>query len=204
VAHHLEERLGDVVMAHHGSLSRRTRLEAAAPEGRRTGAGGGDGVAGVGHRYRHGGPGLPQIGSPRSIAVPFSVRRSGTGVLGPRAVIRHHARELVECTALLRAIRKGELDRLEVCDAALDILAQQIVASSAGDDWGEDDLFTLVRSTYPYRDLSRADFDAVVEMLSDGIATSRGRTGAYLHRDGEITAYAGAAVRAWPPSPPRR
>src|SRR6202035_340890 len=67
--------------------------------------------------------------------------------------------------------------------APLDVLAQQIVAAAACEDWPEDGLFSLVRRTYPYRDLKRSDFDAVVEMLSEGIATSRGRRGALLHRD---------------------
>ena len=67
--------------------------------------------------------------------------------------------------------------------APLDILAQQIVAACAAEPWGEQALFDLVRRAAPYSELSRADFDAVVEMLSDGIATGRGRRGAYLHRD---------------------
>src|SRR5262249_23310345 len=88
-----------------------------------------------------------------------------------------------ECAALVRAIRKGELDRLEIPHAPLDILAQQIVASAACEEFSEDELFALVRRAYPYRNLDRRDFDAVIEMLSEGIATSRGRGSAYLHRD---------------------
>jgi ATP-dependent Lhr-like helicase len=78
----------------------------------------------------------------------------------------------VEGAALVRAIREGELDRIEIPHGALDILAQQIVATAATGDWSEDDLFALVRSAYSYRHLERADFDAVIQMLSDGIATS--------------------------------
>ena len=77
----------------------------------------------------------------------------------------------------------GELDRLIVPVTPLDVLAQQIVAMAAVEDWQEADLFQLVRRTYCYRDLSRADFDAVIDMLSEGISTKRGRSGAYLHRD---------------------
>ena len=91
--------------------------------------------------------------------------------------------ELVESAAVVRSIKRGELDRLEIPRAPLDILAQQIVAMAACDDWGEDELFAFVRRAYPYRDLLRRDFDAVVEMLSEGMATSRGRRGAFLHRD---------------------
>ncbi|HEY4817192.1 MAG TPA: hypothetical protein VIH67_07155, partial [Candidatus Acidoferrum sp.] len=55
--------------------------------------------------------------------------------------------------------------------------------ASASEDFAEDDLFALVRSTYPYRALPRKDFDAVIEMLSEGIAGAWGRRGAFLHRD---------------------
>ena len=68
-------------------------------------------------------------------------------------------------------------------EAPLDVLAQQIVAACAAEEWQEDDLFALVRRAYPYRNLARADFDEIVEMLSEGIAARRGRYGAYLHRD---------------------
>ena len=85
--------------------------------------------------------------------------------------------------ALVRAIRHGELDRIEIPEAPLDVLAQQIVAACAAEDWHEDDLFALVRRAYPYRNLAREDFDEIIAMLSDGIAARRGRYGAYLHRD---------------------
>jgi ATP-dependent Lhr-like helicase len=91
--------------------------------------------------------------------------------------------ELIECAALVWAIRKGELDRLEIPRNALDILSQQIVACCATEEWGEDELFEMVRATLPYRTLPRSDFDAVVGILSEGISTARGRSGAYLHRD---------------------
>jgi ATP-dependent Lhr-like helicase len=75
-------------------------------------------------------------------------------------------------------------------DAPLDVLAQQIVATCAsggaapGDDgWDEDEMFALVRRAYPYRNLERATFDSLLEMLSEGIAARRGRYGAYVHRD---------------------
>jgi len=90
---------------------------------------------------------------------------------------------LFECAALVRAIRQGDLDRIAIPEAPLDILAQQIVAMCAAEDWNEDELFQSVRRAYPFRDLSRKDFDEIVEMLSEGIASARGRYAAYLHRD---------------------
>ncbi len=81
------------------------------------------------------------------------------------------------------SIHHGELDRLVIPEAPLDILAQQIVAICAAEEWGEDELFTLVKRAYPYRELERKDFDDLLTMLGDGIASQRGRFGAYLFRD---------------------
>ncbi|HEV8412632.1 MAG TPA: DEAD/DEAH box helicase [Bryobacteraceae bacterium] len=187
VAHHLAERLGqNAVLPHHGSLSRALRLEA---EQRLKN---GELRAVVATASLELGIDIGtvdlvcQIGSPRSIAVALQrVGRAGhwVGALPKGRLFATTRDELVECGALVRAIRRGELDRLEIPKAPLDILAQQIVAMSASEEFAEDDLFTLVRRAYPYRDLNRADFDAVVTMLSEGIAHSRGRSGAYLHRD---------------------
>src|SRR6202049_1882039 len=135
--------------------------------------------------------------------------------------------ELQECASLVRAIRQGDLDRIMIPDSPLDILAQQIVATCAagssdvlqatshasdggeGTDtragapaphdsgWDEDELFDLVRRAYPYRNLSRETYEAVLEMLSEGIASRRGRYGAYLHRDrlnGKLPAGRGARL----------
>jgi ATP-dependent Lhr-like helicase len=127
-----------------------------------------------------------QVGSPRSIAVALQrIGRSGHWVGGaPKGRIFATTRdELIECAALVRAIHEGALDRLEIPQKPLDILAQQIVAACASEDFGEDELFAMVRRAWPYRNLTRAEFDSVVEMLSEGVSTARGRAGAYLHRD---------------------
>ncbi len=83
----------------------------------------------------------------------------------------------------MRAIHHGELDRILIPEAPLDILAQQIVAACSAEDWGEAELLELVRRAYPYRKLALEDYDAILDMLSEGIAARRGRYGAYLHRD---------------------
>ena len=80
-------------------------------------------------------------------------------------------------------MREGDLDRIEIPDAPMDVLAQQIVAMCACEDWKEDELFARVRRAYPYRELGRSAFDSIVEMLSEGITARRGRYGAYLMRD---------------------
>ena len=183
----LTNRLGaDVVLPHHGSLSRPARFVAEqrlkAGEIRAVVA-----TASLELGIDIGTVDLViQLGSPRSIATALQrVGRSGhwVGAL-PKGIFFALTRdELVECAALVRSIRSGQMDAICIPAAPLDILAQQIVAASASDEWLEDDLFELVRSAYPYRDLPRADFDEIVSMLSDGIATSRGRSGAFLHQD---------------------
>ncbi len=187
VAHHLEERLGEkAILAHHGSLSRGLRLRAEDDLKR--------GVikAVVATASLELGIDVGtidlvcQIGTPRSLAVLLQrVGRSGHFLSAtPKGILFATTRdELVECAALVRGIRKGELDALEIPDCPLDVLAQQIVAATAADEWGEDELYHAFRCAYPYRNLSRADFEDVIEMLSEGIASSRGRSAAYVHRD---------------------
>jgi ATP-dependent Lhr-like helicase len=187
VAHHLAERLGEsAVLPHHGSLSRALRLEAE----RRLKNGELKAVVATASLELGIDIGtvdlVCQIGSPRSIAVALQrIGRAGhwVGALPKGRLFATTRDELIECAALVRAIRGGELDRLEIPRNALDILAQQMVAVCAAEDWGEDDLYALVRRAWPYRTLERKDFDAVLEILSEGIATARGRSGAYLHRD---------------------
>jgi ATP-dependent Lhr-like helicase len=206
VAHELGERLGqDQVAAHHGSLSRERRQR-------------------VEHRLRAGdlralvataslelgidvGPVelVCQIGSPHSIAT--FLQRVGranhhrTGV--PRGIIYPTTRdELVECAALLAAVKRGSLDALHPPDQPLDILAQQIVAEAAarGDDGlAENELFELVARAWPYRRLTRQEFEEVIELVSAGIETGRGRRMAYLHRDrvnGRLRGRRGARLAA--------
>jgi ATP-dependent Lhr-like helicase len=203
VTHNLQERLGEGhVLAHHGSLSRRLRLEAE----RRLKSGELRAVVATASLELGIDIGtvdlVCQIGSPRSIAVALQrVGRSGhwVGAQSKGRLFVTTRDELLECAALVRAMQSGELDRLEIPPGGLDILAQQIVAACAADEWSEDDLYALARGTYSYRDLTRPDFDAVMEMLGDGIATSRGRTGAYLHRDrvnGGVVGRRGARLAA--------
>ena len=127
-----------------------------------------------------------QIGSPHRIATLLQrVGRSGHTLSGtPKGRVFPVSRDdLVECAALLRAVRTGLLDAIVSHDAPLDVLAQQVVAECACQDWREDELFGLVTRAWPYRALDRVSFDAVLGMAADGFATRRGRRAALLHRD---------------------
>jgi ATP-dependent helicase Lhr and Lhr-like helicase len=187
IAHALAERLGpNAVLPHHGSLSRTLRHDAESRlkngELRAVVA-----TASLELGIDIGTVDLAiQIGSPRSIAVTLQrIGRSGHWVgAKPRGIFFPTTRdELIECASIIFAIRNGDLERIEIPQNAVDILAQQIVAETSCDAWGEDELYYLIRTAYPYRDLPREDFESVVEMMSEGIATSRGRSGALLHRD---------------------
>ena len=203
VAHNLAERLGDeAVAAHHGSLSRKLRLNAERKlkngEIRVLVA-----TASLELGIDIGSVDLVcQLSSTRAIAVALQrVGRSGhwRGAIPKGRLFAMTRDELVECAALVRAIRQGDLDRLIIPDCPLDILAQQIVAACAAEEWLEHDLFALMRRAYPYRALSRETFDSILAMLSDGIASRRGRYGAYLHRDqvnGRLRARRGARLAA--------
>lgn len=127
-----------------------------------------------------------QLASPRSIASFLQrIGRSGHAVDGtPKGRLFPLSRdELVECAALLDAVRRGELDRLSIPEQPLDVLAQQIVAEVAAQEWGEDALFERFRRAYSYRALPREDFAQVLRMLADGFSTRRGRRGALIHHD---------------------
>jgi ATP-dependent Lhr-like helicase len=187
VGHHLTAILGqEAVASHHGSLSRARRLSV---EGKLKS---GEIRALVATASLELGIDIGtvdlvcQIGSPRSIAAALQrIGRAGhwRGAVPKGRLFATTRDELIECAALVRAINRLELDRIMIPECPLDILAQQIVAACAAEDWLEDDLFVLVRRAYPYRNLARKVFDEIIEMLSNGIAARRGRYGAYLHRD---------------------
>lgn len=184
---HLSDRLGkDVIAAHHGSLSRELRLDA---EGRLKR---GELRALVATASLELGIDIGdvdlvcQLGSPRSIAAFLQrVGRSGHSVGGtPKGRLFPQSRDdLVECAALLDCVRRGELDTLRITTPPLDVLAQQIVAEVGCQEWDENALFRLFCRAYPFTDMSRETYGAVVQMLAEGYSTRRGARLAPLHRD---------------------
>ncbi|HEY6722724.1 MAG TPA: DEAD/DEAH box helicase, partial [Polyangiaceae bacterium] len=187
LAHMLAERLGDErVAAHHGSLSkdRRHMVETRLRQGQLS-------VLVATASLELGidiGPVelVCQVGSPRSIATFLQrVGRSGHTRFGtPKGRLFPSTRdELVECAALLRAVHAGQLDASAFPEAPLDILAQQIVAECAAEPTGVTELYELCRRAAPYANLTRESFERVVDLVSDGVVTGRGRRAAYVHRD---------------------
>ncbi|HVR99920.1 MAG TPA: DEAD/DEAH box helicase, partial [Thermoanaerobaculia bacterium] len=203
VTRHLSERIGaHRVASHHGSLSREQRLESE----RRLKAGELSALVATASLELGIDIGsvdlVCQLGSTRWIATLLQrVGRSGHHLGGlPKGRVFPLSRdELVECAALLDAVRRGELDRLIIPEKPLDILAQHLVAATAAEEWQEEDLFALARRAWPFRGLTREEMDEVVEMLASGFSTRRGRRGAWLYHDavnGRLRARKGARLTA--------
>ncbi len=192
IAFALSERLTpelgeDCVAAHHGSLSRELRLDAE-------------------QRLKNGEIRILiataslelgidigaidlvcQIASTRAVAVAMQrVGRAGhwRGAIPKGRLFATTRDDLLEQAALVRKMRAGELDQLEVPPQPIDVLMQQIVACVGAEPWEETALYNVLRRAYPYRNLTRARFDEAIKLLSEGIESSRGRYGAYLLRDG--------------------
>jgi len=182
------ERLGtEHVAAHHGSLSRTLRLDAeqrlkrgeikilVATASLELGIDIGDIDL------------VCQIASTRSVGVGMQrVGRAGhwRGAIPKGRFFATTRDDLLEQAALIRKMRAGELDLLEIPPQPVDVLMQQIVAACGAESWDETSLYEVFRRAYAYRDLSRAQFDEVVGILTNGIESSRGRYGAYLMHDG--------------------
>ncbi|WP_186142834.1 DEAD/DEAH box helicase [Burkholderia gladioli] len=203
LARHLGERLGQqAIAAHHGSLAKEARLDAEQRLKR------GELKLLVATASLELGIDIGevelvcQIGSPRGIAPLLQrVGRSGHQVGGtPKGRLFPLSRdELVECAALLDCVARGELDRLHVPRAPLDVLAQQIVAEVVCAEWDETELWRRFTQAAPYAALSRERFDEVMAMLAEGFSSRRGPRRAYLHRDlstGTVRARRGARLTA--------
>src|SRR5690242_15636669 len=203
MAHQLSEHLGaEHVAAHHGSLAKEVRLaaETKLKEGRlRVLVATASLELGIdiGHVDL-----VCQISSPHRIATFLQrVGRSGHTVSGlPKGRLFPLTRDdLIECAAMVRAARDGELDRVAIPGKPVDVLAQQVVAEAAAEEWDELALLGLFRRAWPYRELAEAEFSEVVAMLASGYATKRGRRAALLHYDAvhrKLRARAGSRMSA--------
>ncbi|HSY35551.1 MAG TPA: DEAD/DEAH box helicase [Acidobacteriaceae bacterium] len=187
ISFELSNRLGeDAVAAHHGSLSRALRLDAE----QRLKAGECKiliATASLELGIDIGTVDLVcQIATTRAVAVAMQrVGRAGhwRGAIPKGRFFATTRDDLFEQAALLRKMVAGELDLLEIPDCPIDVLMQQIVATIGAESWREDDLYQVLRRAYPYRNLTREQYEEVLALLHNGIENSRGRYGAYILRD---------------------
>ena len=110
-----------------------------------------------------------QLQSPKRVASALQrVGRAGHALgLASRGVFVPTFRDdALEIVAIVAAMKEGEVEPTRVVQNALDVLAQSIVAAVSVDDWKADDLFELVRRSYPYHALTRRAYDEILEMLS--------------------------------------
>ncbi len=203
LARALADELGEQqVCAHHGSMSRERRLDA------ETRLKDGQLKALVATASLELGIDIGdvdlvcQLGTTRTLSMLLQrVGRSGHAVDGiARGRVFPQTRdELIEAVALLDMVARDELDSVEVPPGPRDVLAQQIVAEVAMGERGVTELHEMFRATWPYRDLSRVEFDAVLRMLAEGFSFAHGRRSAYLHLDdvnGQLSARRGAKLTA--------
>ena len=157
-----------------------------ATQGRRASRARGDGVARARHRHRHDRSRLPDriAAIDRGRGPAHRPRRPLAGRRPEGPVLRDHAR------------RAGRMRGARARDAARRARRARDSRCSRSTSWrsrssrcappttgSKTTSSRVVRRAYPYRDLSRAEFDEILEMLAEGIAARRGRYGAYLHRD---------------------
>jgi ATP-dependent Lhr-like helicase len=110
-----------------------------------------------------------QIEAPPSVAsglqrigrASHQVNAASTGVIFPK-----FRGDLVACAAVTAAMHAGQVEASRYPRNPLDVLAQQLVAMVALEDWKVDELLTLVRRAAPFSALGRRGFESVLDMLS--------------------------------------
>ena len=110
-----------------------------------------------------------QIESPPSVASALQrVGRSGhqVGEVSRGVLFPKHRGDLAQTAVAVQRMRDGLIESLHIPANPLDVLAQQIVAALAMDEWSADDLFDLVRRAASYSALPRPAFDATMDLLS--------------------------------------
>jgi len=162
--------------AHHGSLSRETRLAVESRLKRR------DLKAVVATNSLELGIDIGEldrvilIGSPPSAASGLQrVGRSGhrVGGTGLGEIFTTHSRDILDAAVLARCMAERDIAVTRPVDAPLDVLAQVILSLCVGETWNLDRLFAVIRTAFPYRGLTRSQFDRVVEMLAGRYAGTR-------------------------------
>ncbi|MFA6110826.1 MAG: DEAD/DEAH box helicase, partial [Candidatus Latescibacterota bacterium] len=116
------------------------------------------------------------VQAPPSVAAAVQrIGRAGhqVGQVSRGTLVAIHPHDLLELAAVTQAVLAGEIEPTTPIEAPLDVLAQVIVGAVAAQERSADELFDLVRTSFPYRDLKRPQFDLVVQMLCGRYAGTR-------------------------------
>jgi len=159
----------EIARAHHGSVSLEVRrdVESALKEGRLPAV---VATASLELGIDMGAVDLVcQVASPGNVARALQrVGRAGH-LVGQRSkgrLIPKTAGDLLEQAVLAKEMVAGRVEAIRTPVNCLDVLAQQLVALAAMDDWTVPELYALVRRAHPYRDLSPQAFETTLEMIS--------------------------------------
>jgi len=109
-----------------------------------------------------------QVESPKSVTAGLQrIGRAGHGVgeVSKGRIFPKFRADLLECAVVAKRMREGEIEHTVIPRNPLDVLAQQIVAMAADEEWGVPELYDTVRRAYPFADLSRELLDNVLDML---------------------------------------
>ncbi|HEY6962070.1 MAG TPA: DEAD/DEAH box helicase [Gaiellaceae bacterium] len=110
-----------------------------------------------------------QVESPKSVARGLQrIGRAGheLGAVSKGRIFPKFRADLLESAVVARAMREGAIEETRIPRNPLDVVAQQIVAIAADEEIRVDDLHTLLTGAYPFRDLSRAQLENVLDMLA--------------------------------------
>ncbi len=116
------------------------------------------------------------IQSPPSVSSAIQrVGRAGhnVGEVSRGAIFPTHEQDFLEAAVLAEAIAKQDIEKTTPIRQPLDVLAQVIVSMTGVETWDLDELYAHIRTSYPYRYLSRQSFDLVLNMLAGRYADSR-------------------------------
>ncbi len=118
-----------------------------------------------------------QIGSPKSIAKGLQrIGRAGHDLkaISKGRLVVFDPDDLVECAVLVRSAYKGQIDRVSIPEKATDVLAQSIIGMSLDRNWNSDEMYELVVSAYPYRNLTKHEFLDVLDFLGGNALEKHG------------------------------